>query len=126
MGRTVCTEPQCLYKNALYLFLGIIQTYLSSLGHTGGGMGGRAAGLQPPKAKLKKKHRFFLDTMISNVLRDLHYSLNQLLKSSDDWPITILENINTFRICRFFLFQLVLIFLVTLTRCRLGDFDMIS
>jgi len=103
MGRTACTEPQCLYKGALHFSLGIIQTYLSSLGQTGGGMGGRAAGLQPPKRNLKKQ-RFFLDTMISNVLRDLHYSLNQLLKSSDDWHVGMLENINVFGICRFFFY----------------------
>jgi len=57
-----------------------------------------------PKAKLKKKHRFFLNTMISDVLRDLHYSLNQLMKSSDDWHIGMLQNINVFRIWRFFFF----------------------
>ena len=25
MGRTACTEPQCLYKGALYLFISIEQ-----------------------------------------------------------------------------------------------------
>ena len=29
MGRTACTEPQCLYKGALYLYL-IVQLYLYS------------------------------------------------------------------------------------------------
>ena len=77
--------------------------------HRGGCEGCRAA---VPKTKFKK-HRFFLDKMISNFSHDLHYSLNQLLNSSDDWHIAILENINVFRICRCFLFHLVLTFLVT-------------
>ena len=29
MGRTVCTEPQCLYKGALYLYL-TVELYLYS------------------------------------------------------------------------------------------------
>ena len=30
MGRTACTEPQCLYKGALYLYL-TVELYLYSL-----------------------------------------------------------------------------------------------
>ena len=34
MGRTACTEPQCLYKGALYLYL-TVQLYLySPMGRT--------------------------------------------------------------------------------------------
>jgi hypothetical protein len=76
------------------------------LAHKFGGRGRGRERAAAPKAKYKK-HRFFLDTMISNVLRDLHYSLNQLLKSSNDWHIGILENIDVFRMCgtcRFFFF----------------------
>jgi len=29
MGRTDCTEPQCLYKGALYLYL-MVELYLNS------------------------------------------------------------------------------------------------
>ena len=28
MGRTACTEPQCLYKGDLYLFLHILYVYI--------------------------------------------------------------------------------------------------
>jgi hypothetical protein len=35
----------------------------------------------PPKLKFKKTH--FTHNMIQNVLRDLHFSLNQPLKSAD-------------------------------------------
>ena len=31
MGRTACTEPQCLYKGALYLYLMYIHTYVICL-----------------------------------------------------------------------------------------------
>ena len=45
---------------------------------------GEAAGLQPPpKAKLKKKTDF-VDTMLSKVLRDLPFSLNQPWKLADN------------------------------------------
>jgi hypothetical protein len=37
-----------------------------------------------PKAKLKKKHTDFVDMMVSKVLLDLRFSLNQGLKSTDD------------------------------------------
>jgi hypothetical protein len=45
-----------------------------------------SAGLNPPqpkKAKFKNIH--FVDTTISKILRDLRFSLNQPLKSADDW-----------------------------------------
>ena len=29
MGRTACTEPQCLYKGDLYLYLYLILSYLT-------------------------------------------------------------------------------------------------
>jgi hypothetical protein len=52
-----------------------------------------AAGLQPfPKTKLKKT-QIFLDMMLSKVLRDSRFSLNQPLKSADGWHTGILNNI---------------------------------
>jgi len=27
MGRTACTEPQCLYKGALYLYFSLVEVY---------------------------------------------------------------------------------------------------
>jgi hypothetical protein len=52
--------------------------------------GGRAAAC--PQIKIQKKKCNFVDTMISNTLRDLTFSLNQPLKSVDDRYIGILKN----------------------------------
>jgi hypothetical protein len=49
-----------------------------------GGWGGYSEAALPPKAKLKTK-TCFVDTMLSEVLCDLHFSLNQPFKSADDW-----------------------------------------
>jgi hypothetical protein len=38
-------------------------------------------------------HPDFVDTMMSKVLRDLRFNLNQSLKSADDWYIGMLQNI---------------------------------
>jgi len=38
--------------------------------------------------------------MISNIFRDLRFSLNQLLKSADKWYIEILQNIKNLRVFR--------------------------
>jgi hypothetical protein len=44
------------------------------------GWGGReAAGLQPPNSKLKKKKKYFVDTVIANVALDLPLSRNRLV-----------------------------------------------
>jgi hypothetical protein len=83
-----------------------------ALGHprVGGGLPGFSA---PAKVKFKK-NTDFVDMMISKVLRDLCFSLKQLLKLDDDWYNGILEKYNkNVRICRCFSFQLVLIFPVT-------------
>ena len=48
---------------------------------------GTAAGLQPPppqKKKIEIKKKSCVDTIISNVLRDLPFNRNQPLKSADD------------------------------------------
>jgi hypothetical protein len=53
-----------------------------------------AAGLQPPTKPLQNrnlKNTYFVDIMISKVLRDLHFSRNQTLKSADDQYIRILK-----------------------------------
>jgi hypothetical protein len=50
-----------------------------------------AAGLYSPHITLLKTTDF-VDTMITNVLRDLPFSRNQPLKSADDWYIGILKN----------------------------------
>jgi hypothetical protein len=46
-----------------------------------GGVASLQPALNPPKPKLKKK---FVDIIISEVLRDLPFSRNQLLKWADD------------------------------------------
>jgi hypothetical protein len=50
----------------------------SSIGATAVG----AARLQPPQSKISEKR--FVDTILSKVLRDSCFSLNQPLKSADD------------------------------------------
>jgi hypothetical protein len=57
--------------------------------------GGMAAGVAVPTlAKAKsEKHGFCRHDLIKG-LRDLRFSLNQLLKSADDWCIGLLKNIN--------------------------------
>jgi hypothetical protein len=55
-------------------------------------VGGRAARLQSlPNRNLNNKD--FADTMILNVLHDLHFGQNQPLKSANDQYIRILQNI---------------------------------
>jgi len=55
-----------------------------------------------PQAKLKKKH-IFVDTLTSKVLRDLRFSQNQSVKSTDDWYTGTLKNIErNLRICTYF------------------------
>jgi len=64
--------------------------------------------------------------MISKVICDLHFSLNQPSKSADDSYTGISKSIIKLSwICRLFPFQLVLIFPCNLTKCRLWDFDII-
>jgi hypothetical protein len=55
-----------------------------------------ATGLQPPPPSPDKrnlKNTDFVDTVISKVLYDLHFSLNQPRKSADDYYIGIFKNI---------------------------------
>ena len=52
---------------------------------------GEAAGMQPP-SHIEIKSTDFVDTMISKVLRDLTFSLNQPLKSARDLYIGILKH----------------------------------
>ena len=55
-------------------------------------------------------------TMISNILHDLRFSLNQSLKSADKWYIEILQNvIKTYEYLEFF-FSVILNFPFGLTR----------
>ena len=56
----------------------------------GGGRGCRAAAPPPFQGVIKKN----VDTMIARVLHYLLFSLNQPLKSADDWYIGILGNIH--------------------------------
>jgi hypothetical protein len=46
----------------------------------------------PPPKKPKLKKHTFVDSMISEVLRDFPFSRNQTLKSADYWYIQILKN----------------------------------
>ena len=65
MGRTACTEPQCLYKGALYLYLypktetAMAPTQPSQQGVTGGGgglgWGYKAELLHPPNIKVRNE-----------------------------------------------------------------------
>ena len=59
------------------------------------------------KAKFKKKRADFVKTVISNVLRALGCSLNQPLKSADDWYSGILRNATKTMDMKIFFFQLV-------------------
>jgi len=40
-----------------------------------------------------KKEKNFVDTMISNILHDLRFSLNEPLQSADKWYFGILQNV---------------------------------
>jgi hypothetical protein len=56
-----------------------------------------------PKAKFKTTD--IVDTMISNILPDLLFSLNQPLKSSDSWYSGMLQNtVKTYEYLDFFSF----------------------
>jgi hypothetical protein len=78
-----------------------------ALAHPNWGGGCRTAAV--PQRNLQNAG--FVDTMISKVVRDLRFSLNQPWKSADDWYIGLLKN--TIKIYEyvdtFFLFLLVLI-----------------
>jgi len=93
--------------------------------------GGEAPGLKhhpktPHPEKQNLKYTDLVDTMISKVICDLHFSLNQPSKSADDSYTGISKSIIKLSwICRLFPFQLVLIFPCNLTKCRLWDFDII-
>jgi hypothetical protein len=52
-----------------------------------------AAATPPPPILNEKKNADFIDTTLSNVLRDLPFSRNQPQKSSDDWYVKILKKI---------------------------------
>jgi len=60
--------------------------------------------------KRNLKNTDFLDVLVSKVLSDLRFNINQPLKSTDDRRTGMLQNIKL-RIGRFF--QLVLVFSVT-------------
>jgi hypothetical protein len=49
--------------------------------------------MHPPHPKRILKNTDFVDTMISKVLRDLPFSLNQPLKSADDSYVGIPKNV---------------------------------
>jgi hypothetical protein len=57
-----------------------------------GGKGLPSCSPPPPQMEIKTKNTDFVDTIISNVLRDLPFSRNQPLKSADDWYIRILND----------------------------------
>ena len=57
------------------------------------GWGGGCGPAAPShKSEIKKKKIFFLEMVISKVLRDLRFIVNQPPKSTDDWYIGILKN----------------------------------
>ena len=91
----------------------------------GGGWEG-FAGLQPPNPKAKLKNtQIFVDMIISNILRYLRFSLNQLPKLADQYA-EILKNVIKLRVYRLNVsFSVSFNFLCNLTRCRLVDLDMI-
>jgi len=55
------------------------------------GVGGGDAGLQAPKTKFKK---YFGDTFF--ILYDLHFSLNLVSKSVDNWYTGMLKNLGIY------------------------------
>jgi hypothetical protein len=61
-------------------------------GGGGGGGGGGPPGCKPPKQNLKNT-QIFVNTMISTVLCDLRFSLNQPLTSADDWYSGTVETV---------------------------------
>ena len=75
--------------------------------------------------RMKFKTTDVADKMISNILRDLRFSLIQTLKSADKWYIEILQNI--IKTYEYFDFPLAVIlnFPCDLTGCRFGDCNMI-
>jgi hypothetical protein len=64
--------------------------------------------------------------MTSKVLRDLRFSLNQAPKLADDWYIGMLKIIKKTYEYANISFSVAFNFVCNLTRCRLGDVDMIS
>ena len=60
-----------------------------------GGTKGGCRAVAPPQASKTeiKKKTYFIDMMISNVLRDVLFSRTQHMKSADDLFIRILRNI---------------------------------
>ena len=60
---------------------------------TQGGRGGCRNAAPLLQIEIKKKKTDFVDTIISELLCNLHFSLDQPLKSADDWYIGILNNI---------------------------------
>jgi hypothetical protein len=54
----------------------------------------KGGGLKPgsPKPKKIKKKKIFVNTLMTNIFRDLPFSQNRTLKSADDKYIGILTN----------------------------------
>ena len=72
---------------------------------------------QPLSHKERNLKTHVADTMVSNILRDLQFSLNQLLKSADKWYIGILQNI--IKLKNIQTFSAVLYFPVTGLDCNM-------
>jgi hypothetical protein len=57
----------------------------------------------PPHQKRNLKNADFVDTILSKVVRDLRFNLNQPMKSADDWYSGSLEGIiKTYKYVDFF------------------------
>jgi hypothetical protein len=81
-------EPNSIYKKAILLYIpdqAPLHKHCRQSYYTGGvHPRGEAAAqqLRPPPPNQNSKNPDFIDTMISKVLRDLSFSLNQPLKSA--------------------------------------------
>ena len=84
-----------------------------------------AAGLQPPLSKRNLKNTDLVQRMISKVLLDLPFSLNQPPKSADGYTGILKYIIKTKEHVDFFKFSVRFNFPCNITICWLGHFDMI-
>jgi hypothetical protein len=88
--------------------------------------GRRAARIQRLPQSEILKNTGFVDMMIAKVLPYICFSLNQPPKSADDWYFGIWKNIiKTCEYVGIFCFPVSFVFPCNLTRCLVGDFDMI-
>jgi hypothetical protein len=91
-----CVEDSSSLDYIRFLAIWITQlintTLIALVFVRGAPTGGCQAAAPPPHKPPNLKNTYFVDIMISKVLRDLPFSRNQPLKSADDCYIRILKN----------------------------------